>query len=555
MMTTKTPRYALLSVSNKTDIVPFALGLRELGFGIISSGGTAKTLSAAGIEVTECSQYTGAPEVMGGRVKTLHPRVHGGILARADAPDDFAALAAMGGHPISVVCVNLYPFAETVASGAALAECIEQIDIGGPAMLRAAAKNCARVYVVAEIADYSVVLNALRQDNGGSGAEHPESERVAAGAQRPDQEALRRRLAQKAFAHSAQYDVAIAEYLSIQLESEASGSSSEARSPSPQPRLVLPRFANEAPSTLRYGENPHQAAAILPLASAQPSSLALATSLNPTAKALSYNNYLDADAALSMVRELGSCAAVVVKHCNPCGVALAETPAAAFVRARDADALSAFGGIAALNRPVDALTAARMIETFFEVVIAPAYSEEALEVLRSKKNLRILQVGTEASAASLTECQVRSIDGGLLLQSLDAPAEVDTLVQARCVTERAPSRDELAQLDMAWRVCKQARSNAIVLVSGSVTLGVGAGQMSRVQSVEIAVAKAGSRARGAVLASDAFFPFPDGVETACAAGVTAVVQPGGSVKDEDVIRAANAAGIAMVFTGKRHFRH
>ncbi len=543
MTTTISPRYALLSVSDKAGIVSFARGLRDLGFGIISSGGTARTLADAGIEVTECSAYTGAPEVMGGRVKTLHPRVHGGILARAGEAGDFKALAEMGGHPISVVCVNLYPFAETVASGGTLAACVEQIDIGGPAMLRAAAKNFSRVYVVADVADYSEVLDALR-------AEHQDGAPEAGlGAQAR----LRRQLSQKAFAHTASYDSAIAAYLAQQLETEAARST--ASGAAPESPLALPAVVSEARTGLRYGENPHQAAAVLPLAGAHASSLALAASLNPSAKALSYNNYLDADAALAVVREFTSCAAVVVKHCNPCGVARAETPSDAFVRAREADALSAFGGIAALNRTVDASTARRMVETFLEVVLAPAFSDEALEVLRTKKNLRVLQVRTEASAVSASECQVRSIDGGLLLQSLDAPASGDTLAQARCVTARPPSAEEVAQLDMAWRVCKQARSNAIVLVADAVTVGVGAGQMSRVQSVEIAVAKAGTRARGAVLASDAFFPFPDGVEAAAAAGVTAVVQPGGSVKDDEVIRAADAAGIAMVFTGKRHFRH
>jgi len=511
---------ALLSVSDKHRIVDLARGLAKAGVELLSTGGTARALRDAGLAVTDVSDFTGSPEIMDGRVKTLHPRVHGGILMR-DTDADRGALEGIGGAPIDLVVVNLYPFEDTVARGAPHPEVVENIDIGGPSMLRSAAKNHARVTVVVDPADYDAVLGSL-----------------PAG---PDQ-ATRARLAAKAFTHTAAYDGAIAGYLT---GVDADG----ARSAFPGSL----QLAFEKAYDCRYGENPHQAGAFYVERNAPEGSLARAESLGAGGKELSFNNLVDLDAALEAVREHEGPAAVVVKHTNPAGVATARDLETAFRVAREADALSAFGGIVALNRTCDEATARAMTESFIECVVAPGYDAAALEVLRGKKNLRVLATGTLLGADHRALTWKR-IDGGLVVQDRDATAAGESL-DARVATKRAPTDEERAALEFGWRVCKHVKSNAIVLAKPGRTVGVGAGQMSRVVSVELAVKKAGDDAKGAVLASDAFFPFPDGVEAAAAAGVTAVVQPGGSKKDDDVIAAADAAGMAMVLTGVRHFRH
>jgi phosphoribosylaminoimidazolecarboxamide formyltransferase/IMP cyclohydrolase len=519
---------ALLSVSDKTGLVPFAQRLAARGVALLSTGGTLRALAEAGVPVTSVEEYTGSPEVMDGRVKTLHPRVHGGILMRG-AVDD-ADLARLGGARIDLVVVNLYPFEKTLAGGeATLAELVETIDIGGPSMVRSAAKNHARVTVVCDPADYDLVARAI-EANGDTTP------------------SLRRRLAAKAFGHTAAYDGAIAGWLSSIAE-DAPADQPAARDPFP-PVLTL---AFERVYGLRYGENPHQKAAFYVERGAPDGSVARAESLGAGGKELSFNNLVDVDAALDAVREHEKPAAVVVKHTNPCGVAVDDELAAAYRRARDADATSAFGGIVALNRAVDVATAKLLAETFLECVIAPSFEPAALEVLRAKKNLRLLATGWWLGPDH-HELVWKRVGGGLVVQDRDAtgPREVRA---GKVVTKRAPTEAEWAALDFGWRVCKHVKSNAIVLAGEGATRGVGAGQMSRVESVRIACSKAGDAARGAVLASDAFFPFSDGVELALQAGVTAIVQPGGSVKDAEVIAAVDRAGAAMVFTGARHFRH
>jgi phosphoribosylaminoimidazolecarboxamide formyltransferase/IMP cyclohydrolase len=518
-------RRALLSVSDKTGLVPLAQALAARGVELLSTGGTHKALGAAGVPVTTVEAYTGSPEVMDGRVKTLHPRVHGGILMRG-AVDD-ADLERLGGRPIDLVVVNLYPFAETLARpGATHEEIIENIDIGGPSMVRSAAKNHARVAVVTDPADYAGLL-----------AEIEASGEVST--------ATRRRLAAKAFAHTAAYDGQIAGYLST-AERDAPPDRA-ARYP-----LHLTQAFDRA-YPLRYGENPHQTGAFYRDRQARPGSLAAAASLGAGGKELSYNNLVDVDAALEAVREHEGPAAVVVKHTNPCGVAVAADLPTAYRTAREADPVSAFGGIVALNRTVDLATAKILAETFLECVIAPGFADDALEVLRAKKNLRLLATGAWLPAEH-AELTWKRVGGGIVVQDRDATAAGE-VEGARVVTRRAPTDEERRALAFAWRVCKHVKSNAIVLAREGRTVGVGAGQMSRVESVKIATGKAGELARGSVLASDAFFPFPDGLELAGQHGVTAVAQPGGSVKDDEVIAAADRAGMAMVFTGARHFRH
>ncbi len=515
---TQTKR-ALISVSDKTGVVEFARGLSEAGVEILSTGGTARALREGGVPVVDVSEYTESPEIMDGRVKTLHPRVHGGILMR-DTADDHAALGGIGGKPIDLVCVNLYPFEQTVARGASHEETIENIDIGGPSMVRSAAKNQARVLVVTEPGDYDEVLRAVRSGDG------PSAE-------------LRARLASKAFAQTAAYDGAIAAYLtSHDTDSKFPGA------------LTL-SFAKAY--DVRYGENPHQQGAFYVERNAPAGSLALAESLGAGGKQLSFNNLVDVDATIEAVREFDQPAAVVVKHTNPCGVARATTLEEAYRIAREADAQSAFGGIVALNRKVDQGTANAIAETFIECVIAPGFAPEALERLQKKKNLRILATG-EWLSADYTALQFKRVGGGLVVQDRDAtgPSEVRG---GKVVTQRAPTDEEFQALDFAWRVCKHVKSNAIVFAKPDRTVGVGAGQMARVTAVGIASQKAGELSRGAAMASDAFFPFPDGIEAAAEAGITAVVQPGGSKGDDAVIAAADAAGLAMVFTGVRHFRH
>jgi phosphoribosylaminoimidazolecarboxamide formyltransferase/IMP cyclohydrolase len=524
------PERALLSVSDKSGLVPLAKALAAAGVELLSTGGTAKALRDAGLAVVDVSEYTQSPEIMDGRVKTLHPRVHGGLLMR-ERDDDRVQLASVGGKPIDLVVVNLYPFEQTVARGAAFDEVIENIDIGGPSMLRSAAKNHARVTVVVDPADYALVTAALDSVDG-----------------RPDA-ATRRALAAKVYAHTAAYDGAIAGYLTSVGADVAA------------PRAAFPGTLSlqfEKAYGLRYGENPHQSGAFYVERGAAEGTLARAQSIGAGGKELSFNNLVDCDAALECVRELVGPAAVVVKHTNPCGVATGATLADAYHTAREADALSAFGGIVALNRPVDRATAALLVETFLECVVAPSFDEDALALLHGKKNLRLLATGAWLPA-TYAERTWKRVNGGLVVQDRDASGGAE-VCNAKVVTKRPPTPEELRGLDFAWRVSKHVKSNAIVLAhagegGAARTVGVGAGQMSRVVSVQIACEKAGALTKGAVLASDAFFPFPDGIEAAARAGVTAVAQPGGSVKDADVIAAADAAGIAMVFTGFRHFRH
>jgi phosphoribosylaminoimidazolecarboxamide formyltransferase/IMP cyclohydrolase len=514
---------ALVSVSDKRGIVDLCRALADVGITILSTGGTANALRGAGIAVTDVAEYTGSPEVMDGRVKTLHPRVHGGILMR-DTIGDRTQLTELGGKPIDLVVVNLYPFEATVARNAPHDEIVENIDIGGPSMIRSAAKNHARVSVVVDPDDYASVLEAIQKEGEPS-------------------KSMRATLAAKAFSHTAAYDGAIAGYLT---SIEADGT-----------RARFPRtltFSLERAYGLRYGENPHQAGAFYVERGAPSGSLARCESIGAGGKELSFNNLVDCDAALEAVREhTERPAAVVVKHTNPCGVATAVTLAEAYHLAREADALSAFGGIVALNREVDDATAKLLVETFLECVIAPSYAASALELLRAKKNLRLLATGAWL-APDHAELTAKKVGGGFVVQERDASGGKEVR-GGKVVTKRVPTDAELASLDFAWRVCKHVKSNAIVLAKGSVTVGVGAGQMSRVVSVQIASQKAGEQSKGSVMASDAFFPFPDGLEAAAKVGVTAVAQPGGSVKDADVIAAADAAGIAMIFTGARHFRH
>ena len=529
-------RRALISVSDKRGVIDLARALAALGFELLSTGGTAAALADAGLAVTQVSAYTGAPEILDGRVKTLHPKIHGGLLGRP-TPAHAAEMAAHAIAPIDVVVVNLYPFAATVArADASLAEAIENIDIGGPAMLRSAAKNHERVAVVVDPDDYGWVAAALAASGLSAG------QRLA--------------LARKVYAHTAAYDGAIAAYLSSVDDAAADTPAAvPARRELPDTLTVQWRRLYE----LRYGENPHQRAACYvdarsPLVTAGGARPTVAAAEVLGGKQLSYNNLLDLDAALGLALELDGPAAVVVKHNNPCGVALGPDLATAYRRARDADAASAFGGIVALTREVDEATAQLLAETFLECVIAPGYTAAARDALAGKKNLRLVAAaGPWQPPTGALAWSVRTIAGGALVQTVDhGMAE---LADARVATTRAPTAAERADLAFAWRVAKHVKSNAIVFAKGGATLAIGAGQMSRVESVRICERKAGDALRGAVVASDAFFPFRDGVDALAAAGAIAVVQPGGSVRDDEVIAAANEHALAMVFTGMRHFRH
>jgi phosphoribosylaminoimidazolecarboxamide formyltransferase/IMP cyclohydrolase len=528
------PSFALISLSDKTGLVPFARGLSALGYQLLSTGGTAKALHDDGLPVTQVAEVTGFPEMLDGRVKTLHPRVHGGILARRDRPDHLAALTEHGIPLIDLVVVNLYPFARAAADPATdVAGLIEQIDIGGPGMVRAAAKNFRDVLVVVDPADYPRVLEALQ------------SGRVP--------QALRFELARKAFAHTGAYDQMIA----AELAHVSVTDDGAARIPTGD-REAFPETITRAHRrirTLRYGENPHQPAAWY---ADGPSGFGEVTIHQ--GKELSFTNLLDLDAAARIVLEFSEPAASVIKHTNPCGVATGSDAADAYVRARDADPLSAFGGIIGLNRPLDAATAEAIVTTFIEAVVAPSVEAEALAILARKANLRVVTADF-AALANETSYESRSILGATLVQARDQVLEARRPWSAdseglRVVTARPPTADEWQALRFAWRVCAHVKSNTILFASADRTLGVGAGQMSRVDSVKVAIMKAGEGAlRGSVVASDAFFPFRDGLDAVAAAGATAIVQPGGSVRDEEVIAAANEHGIAMVFTGRRHFRH
>ena len=511
---------ALLSVSDKTGIVEFARALHSMGVVLLSTGGTARSLREAGIPVTEVSEHTGFPEMLDGRVKTLHPVIHGGLLGRRDHPDHVAAMAEHAIAPIDLIAVNLYPFRETIARpGCTLDDAIENIDIGGPAMVRSAAKNHRHVVVLTDPADYALVLQEM--------AEQATAVSFA----------TRFRLACKAYAHTAEYDGAIADWLALQAQPD--------QAPFP-PRLHL-HFVKAQP--LRYGENPHQQAAFY--RDANPAPGTLASWQQHQGKELSYNNIADADAAWECVRGLADTACVIVKHANPCGVALGDTPLDAYQRAFATDPTSAFGGIIAFNRAVDVAAAEAVTGQFAEVVIAPAYTAEALGQFRSKGNVRVLEV---ALANGANAWEYKRVGGGLLVQSPDVAAAADF----RVVTERTPDEAQLADLRFATHVAQFVKSNAVVFCGGGRTLGVGAGQMSRVDSTRIATRKAqdaGLSLQGSVCASDAFFPFRDGVDVIAAAGAAAIVQPGGSLRDAEVVAAANEHGMAMVLTGVRHFRH
>ncbi len=516
---------ALISVSDKTGIIDFARALHGLGVEILSTGGTANLLANAGIPVIEVSDYTGFPEMMDGRVKTLHPRIHGGILARRGIDD--AVMAANNIQPIDLVAVNLYPFEQTIAQpDCDLPTAIENIDIGGPTLLRAAAKNHAAVTVLVDSADYPAVLEEMQVNEN----------RVS--------DAMRYTLAVKTFEHTARYDGAIANYLGA---INADGGHTDF------PRTLNLQYRQV--QTMRYGENPHQRAAFF--VEHAPAEASVATARQLQGKELSYNNVADTDAALECVKSFTEGpACVIVKHANPCGVALGEDALAAYDRAFRTDPTSAFGGIIAFNRPLDAGTARAIIDRqFVEVIIAPRVDEDALPVLAEKKNVRVLECG-DWGDAPLPMLDFKRVNGGLLVQDRDlGRVSKDDL---KVVTKRAPTEQQLTDLLFAWRVAKFVKSNAIVYCKDGMTIGVGAGQMSRVYSARVAALKAadeGLEVQGSVMASDAFFPFRDGIDQAAEAGIVAVIQPGGSMRDDEVIAAANEHGIAMVFTGMRHFRH
>ncbi len=528
-------RRALISVSDKTGIVEFARELRTLGYEIISTGGTASALTEAEIGVIAIGDVTGFPEMLEGRVKTLHPAVHGGILADRSKVEHLETIAAHGIAPIDLVCVNLYPFAATVAKpGVLLEDAIENIDIGGPAMIRSAAKNHAGVLVVVDPADYAPVIEELKQGEASL--------------------STRRRLAAKAYAHTGQYDAYISGWLLNRFAAE------EARKADYPSELALGfRKAQDC----RYGENPHQTAAFYVSSGVTEPCVANAKQIH--GKELSYNNFYDLNGALETVKEFSEesqAAAVIIKHANPCGVALADTLSEAFQKARLGDPISAFGGILAVTRRLDVATAEEITgkNTFFEAIAAPGFESEAIPILTERKkwgaNLRLLEIGDLKGwreKAADTGCDYKRVTGGLLIQTPDHL--VVSAENLKVVTERAPTPEEIEELLFAWRVVRHVKSNAICFTKNRRAVGVGAGQMNRVRSVKLAVEGAGEEAKGAVMASDAFFPFPDGPTAAAEAGITAIIQPGGSVKDQETIDVCNQYGIAMVYTGVRHFLH
>jgi phosphoribosylaminoimidazolecarboxamide formyltransferase / IMP cyclohydrolase len=555
-----TPTRALLSVSDKTGLIEFARGLAGLGIALISTGGTAQALREAGLSVTEVSQITGFPEIMDGRVKTLHPKIHGGLLGRLAL--DESIMAEHDIARIDLLVVNLYPFAQTIArSGVTLDEAIENIDIGGPAMVRAGAKNHARVMVLTDSADYAMALEALKISTNN----------VAAGAfSKANNLALRRALAAKAYAHTAEYDGRVASFLGAVAEQlndaragpEASdnlGAQADSVAVAPSQTLDFPptlHITAHRAEVLRYGENPHQRAALY-LERPLPGACVAGASFRQ-GKSLSFNNLADADAALECVKLFDEAACVIVKHANPCGVAVAATLLEAYERAYQTDPISAFGGIIAFNQPLDGETARTLIaRQFVEVVIAPDFSELALAAFASKPNVRVLATGPLSLGHSAKPWRdIKRIQGGLLVQ--DGDSHTLSASDYRVVSSRVPSAREFADLSFAWKVAMQVKSNAIVYAKEARTVGIGAGQMSRVISAKIAGMKAleaNIAVSGAVMASDAFFPFRDGIDAAAAAGIKAVIQPGGSMRDKEVIDAANEHGLAMLFTGVRHFKH
>jgi phosphoribosylaminoimidazolecarboxamide formyltransferase/IMP cyclohydrolase len=518
---------ALLSVFDKTGMEAFAKELARLGVDLVSTGGTSKLIAGTGAAVRDISDLTGFPEMMDGRVKTLHPKVHGGLLAVRDNPTHKAAMDAHAIGAIDLVVVNLYPFEATIAKGAGYDETIENIDIGGPAMIRSAAKNHAYVTVVVDPNDYEPVLEAIRQQ-GGVPFE------------------LRQKLAAKAYARTAAYDVTISNWFARELSYND---------------IPYRSFGGQLAEVMRYGENPHQWAAFYKTGEQRPG---VATATQLQGKSLSYNNLNDTDAAFELISEFnpGIPAVAIIKHANPCGVATGSTLAEAYLKAQRCDPVSAFGGIVALNGEIDAATATEIVKIFTEVIVAPSATDEAQKIIATKKNLRLLVTGSLADPGA-TGLTFKSLAGGMLVQSRDN-GRIDDL-ELRVVTRKAPTEAELADLKLAWQVAKHVKSNAIVYVKDGATVGIGAGQMSRVDSSRIAHRKSvdaaqaagldGALTKGSVVASDAFFPFPDGMLAAVEAGATAVIQPGGSMNDQAVIDAADAAGVAMVFTGMRHFRH
>ncbi len=512
----------LISVSDKTGIVEFAKELSSLGIEILSTGGTAKTLKSAGLRVKDVSDYTKFPEMLGGRLKTLHPKIHGGLLWRRDDPKDEQEIRANKIESIDMVVVNLYPFEQTVSKpDVTFDEAIENIDIGGPTMLRAASKNFRDVIVIVDPDDYVKILNELKIRDGEAGYD------------------IKFYLAKKVFSHTARYDTLISNYLSRYGEAGD----------------LFPKYFNQSflkMSDLRYGENPHQKAALYkePLYNG----LSLVDAKILQGKEMSYNNYLDSSAAIDLVREFHGPAAVIIKHNNPCGVAVADKIEAAYVKAFEADPVSAFGGVIALNRDVNVATAKEILKLFVEIIIAPGFDPEALTLISGKPNIRLLVMDLAQSPLGF---DIRKVQGGLLAQEKDT-GKIDDYKALKVVTKRKPTDDEYAALEFAWKICKHMKSNAIIYTSKDHALGIGVGQTSRVDSAKLAEMKAGNfniSLKGSVVASDAFFPARDGIEVIAKAGATAVIQPGGSIKDNDVIAAADEYNMAMVFTGMRHFKH
>ena len=511
---------ALISVSDKTGVVEMAKGLEALGAEILSTGGTAKALRDAGVKVTDVAAYTGSPEILDGRVKTLHPKIHGGLLGRRRVPAHVEQMEQQGIGPIDVVVVNLYPFEATITKpNCSFEEAIENIDIGGPSMLRSAAKNHEDVLVVVDPADYQRVLDAAK-----AGTVSDE---------------LRRELAMKVFQHTSRYDSLIAAYL----EKQVQGSETKF------PKILSLQF--ELAETLRYGENPHQLGAFYRELNSNEPSVSRGKILH--GKAMSYNNFLDANSALELAKEYDDCAVAIIKHNNPCGAALGTTPMEAYVKARETDPISAFGGVIAFNRAVDLAAAKEITSTFVEVVIAPGFADDALAELKRKKDLRLLDVGplTKVKQEGL---DLKKLVGGLIVQDRDLGVLTD-IHALQVPTRRKPTDEEYAACAFAWKVCKHVKSNAIIYARPGQTVGIGAGQMSRVDSVKLAAMKAQMPVKGCVMASDAFFPFRDGLDAAAQAGITAVIQPGGSIRDAEIIKAADEHGLAMILTAMRHFRH
>ena len=510
---------ALISVSDKTGVIEFAQELHNFGIEILSTGGTAELLRKGGVPVIQVSDYTGFPEMMDGRIKTLHPRVHGGILGRRDVPEHMKAMEEHGIRPIDLVVINLYPFEQTVAKeGSTLEEAIENIDIGGPAMVRSSAKNCNDVVIIVDPKNYGVLLEEMKK--GSVSLE------------------TRRRLSRDAFAHTARYDSLIASFLSGQWENESG----------------FPPFLNQPFSKvqdLRYGENPHQSAALY--RESNPLTTDIVSAKQVQGKELSFNNYIDLNAAWELVRELGSGAVAIIKHTNPCGVAVGENQLNTFVLAREVDPISAFGGVLGFNQLVTAQTAKEILKNFVEAIVAPGFEPEAIELFSSKKNIRLMQIPSAEFNSKDKRFDFKRIGGGLLVQSLDTLNYVED--QLKITSEREPTAREMEDMKFAWLVAKHVKSNAIVYAKDKEILGIGAGQMSRVDSAKIAVEKARKSLSGAVMSSDAFFPFRDSVDEAAKNGISAIISPGGSIRDKEVLQAAKEHNISMVFTGTRHFKH